>query len=157
MMKATLASETDRIDAIGGVSAAPAVAHPIAGRMADYVELTKPRIAVMALFTVASGYLLGAGTDTRVLIHTLVGAGLVAAGGSVLNQLLERRIDAKMRRTSNRPLPAGRLMPEEAAAFGAGLSGAGLAYLLATVPSAATIAAAITLVTYVLVTRRSRQ
>ena len=107
----------------------------------------------MALFTVASGYLLGAGAsaDARVLFHTLVGAGLVAAGGSALNQLLERRIDARMRRTANRPLPAGRLSPEEAAAFGAGLSGAGLAYLLATVPSAALFAAAVTLVTYVLV------
>jgi protoheme IX farnesyltransferase len=56
-----------------------------------------------------------------------------------------------MRRTADRPLPAGRLSPEEAAAFGAGLSGAGLAYLLATVPAAALLAAAATLVAYVLV------
>ena len=107
----------------------------------------------MALFTVAAGYLLGAGAaaDKRILFHSLVGAGLVAAGGSALNQVLERRLDARMRRTANRPLPAGRIAPEEAAAFGAGLSGSGLAYLLATVPTAALVAAAVTLVTYVLV------
>jgi protoheme IX farnesyltransferase len=122
-------------------------------RISDFFELTKPRIAVMALFTVAAGYLLGAGagSDGRVLFHTLVGAGLVAAGGSVLNHLLERRFDARMRRTANRPLPSGRVSPEQAAAFGAALSGAGLAYLLATVPTAGFLAALITIATYVLV------
>jgi len=122
-------------------------------RFSDYFELTKPRIAVMALFTVAAGYLLGAGAnpDLRILFHTLVGAGLVAAGGSVLNHLYERRIDARMKRTANRPLPTGRVTPEQAAAFGAALSGAGLAYLLATVPTAGFLAAAITITTYVLV------
>src|SRR5437879_2269111 len=70
----------------------------VPSRFADYLELTKPRIAVMALFTVAVGYILasGAGTQIAVLIHTLFGAGLVAAGGSALNQWLERRIDARM-------------------------------------------------------------
>jgi protoheme IX farnesyltransferase len=87
----------------------------------------------------------------RVLVHALVGAGLVAAGGSALNQLLERRLDARMRRTADRPLPSGRITPEEAASFGAGLSGAGLAYLLATVPAAAVLAAAATVIIYVLV------
>lgn len=125
----------------------------IADRITDYLELTKPRIAVMALFTVAAGYLLGAGAnpDIRVLFHTLIGAGLVAAGGSALNHLLERRIDVRMRRTANRPLPAGRLSPEQAAVFGATLSGAGLAYLLATVPTAGFMAAAVTIITYVLI------
>jgi protoheme IX farnesyltransferase len=148
-MKMTLtvdAPAQETLSAPAAVAAAPS-------RLADYFELTKPRIAVMALFTVGAGYLLGAGAsaDIRVLFHTLVGAGLVAAGGSALNHLLERRIDARMRRTSNRPLPTGRLTPEEAASFGAALSGAGLAYLLATVPTAAFIAAAVTVVTYVLV------
>jgi protoheme IX farnesyltransferase len=134
-------------------SAAASVVAPrtaASSRFADYLELTKPRIALMALFTVAAGYLLAAGTtpDLRVLLHTLVGAGLVAAGGSTLNQLFERRIDARMRRTMKRPLPAGRLTPEEAAMFGAALAGAGLAYLAATVPMPATIAAALTFVLY---------
>jgi protoheme IX farnesyltransferase len=107
----------------------------------------------MALFTVVIGYLLAAGPQVqlRILIHTLVGAGLVAAGGSAFNQLLERRTDARMKRTAHRPLPAGRLSPEEVGAFGATLSGAGLAYLAATVPAAATIAAFLTFAIYVFI------
>lgn len=122
-------------------------------RLADYVELTKPKIAVMALFTVAVGYLLGAGADASVavLFHTLLGAGLVAAGGSALNQWLERRIDGRMFRTLKRPLPAGRLAPAEALAFGVGLGAAGLVYLFAALPYPAGVAAAATFVSYVLV------
>jgi protoheme IX farnesyltransferase len=152
MMKATLTREPDLLHPLGAVAQTDAVP-AVRGRLADYLELTKPRIAVMALFTVGVGYLLGAGAaaEARVLLHALVGAGLVAAGGAALNQLIERRIDARMRRTANRPLPSGRISPEEAAAFGAALCGAGLAYLLATVPVAAFVAALATLVTYVLV------
>src|SRR5205807_3873342 len=122
-------------------------------RFADYVELTKPRIAVMALFTVAVGYILAAGMSSQivVLFHTLFGAGLVAAGGSALNQWLERRIDARMYRTRKRPLPAARLFALEALAFGLGLSALGLLYLFATVPYPSGIAAAVTLVSYVLI------
>jgi protoheme IX farnesyltransferase len=107
----------------------------------------------MALFTVAAGYLLGAGSDAnaRTLFFTLLGSGLVAAGGSTLNHLFERRIDSRMKRTMKRPLPAGRLIPEEAAAFGAALSGAGLAILAATLPPPAVAAAAVTFVLYAFV------
>lgn len=152
MMKATLTGEADVFRPIEAASRTIAVP-VVRSRLADYVELTKPRIAVMALFTVAAGYLLGAGAaaEARMLIHALVGAGLVAGGGAALNQLIERRLDARMCRTAGRPLPAGRISPEEAAAFGAGLTGAGLAYLLATVPVAALVAAVVTVVTYVLV------
>src|SRR5205807_9103239 len=100
-------------------------------RFGDYVELTKPRVAVLVLFTVAAGFLLGSAAtpDLSALIHTLVGTALVAAGASALNQLLERHSDALMRRTENRPLPAGRLQPAEVWAFGVGLGVIGLAYL----------------------------
>jgi protoheme IX farnesyltransferase len=152
MMKAAVAESEVGSGAVSASSVGRAAA-AVPSRLADYLELTKPRIAVMALFTVAAGYLLGAGAaaEARVLFHTLLGAGLVAAGGSALNQLMERRTDARMRRTANRPLPAGRLSMEEVAVFGAVLSGVGLAYLLGTVSVAATVAAALTLVFYVLV------
>jgi protoheme IX farnesyltransferase len=122
-------------------------------RAADYLELTKPKIAVMALFTVAVGYLLGAGAaaSATALLHVLVGAGLVAAGGSALNQWLERDIDGRMFRTLRRPLPAGRLSAAEALVFGVGLGAAGLAYLLLTVPYPAAVAAAVTFASYVFV------
>jgi heme o synthase len=103
-------------------------------RLADYVELTKPRVAILVLFTVAAGFLLASRTppDLLALMHTLVGTALVAAGASALNQLFERHSDALMRRTENRPLPSGRLQPLEVFLFGLGVGVAGLVYLAVT-------------------------
>jgi protoheme IX farnesyltransferase len=104
-------------------------------RCADYVELTKPRIAVLVLFTVAAGGCLAGlhDGDGVVLFHTVCAIALVAAGASALNQLLERQTDALMRRTENRPLPAGRLYPWEVLVFGLTLGVGGLVYLAAAV------------------------
>jgi protoheme IX farnesyltransferase len=123
-------------------------------RIADYVQLTRPRLGAMVLFTVAVGYFIGAGKDARVivLLNTLFGTALVAAGASALNQWMERKTDARMKRTANRPLPAGRLHPVEAFGFGALLGIGGTAYLALTLPhiNSAIIAAA-TLLSYVLI------
>jgi heme o synthase len=121
-------------------------------RVADFVELTKPRIAVMALLTVAVGYLLAAApaVNPAYLVHTLIGTALVAGGASAFNQLMERHSDAQMRRTANRPIPSGRLQPEEAFAFAASMSVVGIAYLAMALPHAgAAIVAAVTLASYV--------
>ncbi len=100
-------------------------------RAADYLELTKPRVAVLVLFTVAAGALVASGTpDVLVLLHVLLGTALVAGGASALNQFLERESDGLMRRTENRPLPAGRLHPFDVLIFGSGLGIAGLVYLV---------------------------
>ncbi len=90
------------------------------GRLADYVELTKPRIAVMATVTVVVGYLLGSRGQwfAGPLPQALVGILLVAASSSALNQWIERFRDRLMPRTADRPLPAGRLSPAEVLAFG---------------------------------------
>jgi protoheme IX farnesyltransferase len=103
-------------------------------RFADFVELTKPRIALMVLFTVAVGAWLASpgGVDLIRLFHTVVGTALVACGASALNQLLERHSDGLMSRTVNRPLPAGRLQPIEVLGFGLCLSLGGLLYLALT-------------------------
>jgi protoheme IX farnesyltransferase len=125
-----------------------------ARRWADLVTLIKPRITLLALFTVAAGYVLGASaTEVRLLglCHVLIGAGLVAAAGGVFNQLWERRHDACMPRTRERPLPAGRISPELAAAYGATLLGIGLAWLWATTPVAAVLTATATFALYVFV------
>jgi len=84
-----------------------------------------------------------------VLFHVLFGTALVAAGASTLNQLLERRTDARMRRTENRPLPAGRLLPAEALLFAALLGAGGVAYLALTLPYWAALVAAATFALYV--------
>ena len=84
------------------------------------------------------------------LLNVLFGTALVAAGASTLNQLIERRSDARMRRTENRPLPAGRLQPLEVLLFGALLGAGGVAYLALTLDHwAAAATAAATFVLYV--------
>jgi protoheme IX farnesyltransferase len=122
-------------------------------RIADYVELTKPRIAIMALVTVAIGFFVASNgpLDAALLAHTLVGTALLAAGASALNQVLERDTDALMRRTRERPLPAGRLKPTEAMIFGLLLSVVGLNYLCAFVNLLTGFLGAVTVVCYAFV------
>ncbi len=130
-----------------------AVALPLPrSRLADYLELTKPRIAVLVLFTVAAGAWLGKRGDLDLLLlaHTVCATALVAAGASALNQLFERHTDALMRRTENRPLPAGRLQPLEVWLFGLALGLGGLTYLaLATRQPLTVLIAAFTFASYV--------
>ena len=101
------------------------------GAFSDYLELTKPRITLMVMLTTAVGFVMGSGAHIRVggLAAVLVGTGLVAAGASALNMLMERRTDALMLRTRNRPLPAGRLRPADTLAWGFALTGAGVIVL----------------------------
>ncbi len=123
-------------------------------RVVDYVDLTKPRIAVLVLFTVATGVLLASGRslDVLLLVNAVCGTALVAAGASALNQWLERDSDARMRRTENRPLPSGRLQPVEALLFGSLLGVVGVAYLAVALPTPwAALVAAVTFVGYVAV------
>lgn len=105
-----------------------------AARLADYVELTKPRIAVMMLISVAvSAFVARWGQpDLWHVVHAVVGVALVAASASAVNQWLEQGTDSRMERTSRRPLPAGRLTSREVLVFAAGTLLAGTAYLLAT-------------------------
>jgi protoheme IX farnesyltransferase len=72
-------------------------------------------------------------SDLALVAHAVIGTALVASGASGLNQWVERDSDARMRRTENRPLPAGRLVPAEALALGVVLAAGGLVYLLASV------------------------
>ncbi|MBI3823185.1 MAG: protoheme IX farnesyltransferase [Planctomycetes bacterium] len=110
---------------------ADAPGSPVRARWLDFLELTKPRIGLMVLFTVAIGALLTApaALDLVQLLHALIGTALVASGASALNQWMERRSDAQMRRTENRPLPAGRLTSAEVLIFGYALVLGGLAYM----------------------------
>jgi protoheme IX farnesyltransferase len=123
------------------------------GRVADFVELTKPNIVVFILATVTAGFYLGSRGSLAVatLVHTLIGSALVAAGSNALNQLLERQIDARMRRTRQRPLPSGRLRTSESALFAWGLGVVGVGYLLAFTNPLVALLAAATLGSYVFV------
>ena len=119
---------------------------------ADFLALTKPRIVALVLVTVAAGFAAapaGAVSSPVALLHTLIGAALVAAGTNALNQVLERDIDALMKRTARRPLPSGRLRLNEAAWFAWGAGLVGIVYLAALVNPTTALLAAATLGIYV--------
>lgn len=119
----------------------------------DYLELTKPRVTLMVVITMAFGYYLGSrgAMDWMLLLHALLGTTLVAGGTSALNQYWERDLDAKMQRTKNRPLPSGRLQPRDALIFGVIISLAGIVHLLVMINALTALLAAATLISYVFI------
>jgi protoheme IX farnesyltransferase len=98
----------------------------------DYLELLKPNITFLVLVTALAGSVLAlqGATPWLALLHMLVGTGLCSGGASALNQYIERDLDSLMRRTQNRPLPAGRLQPREAKIYGTAVCCAGVLYLM---------------------------
>ena len=110
------------------VSTAAPVSRPA---YADLAALTKPRITALVTLTALLGFVMGApgAISLADLLPALLGTALVAAGASALNMLLERETDARMHRTRDRPLPAGRLRPSDATVLGGALTLAGLATL----------------------------
>ncbi|HEY1250221.1 MAG TPA: heme o synthase [Thermoanaerobaculia bacterium] len=111
---------------------APTGARELApSRAADLLELTKPRITALVLVTAAVGFAVGTlgAFDTPRFLLFLLGTALLCGGASALNQYAEHDADARMVRTSRRPIPAGRLRPEEALRFGLALCATGLAAL----------------------------
>ena len=121
-------------------------------RVADFYELTKPRMNFLVVVTTMVGFFMavrpGFG-DWALLAHTLLGTALAAAGASVMNQYVERGYDTLMRRTANRPLPAGRVAPVEALLLGVLLCTAGTLYLAALVNALTAALGALTIATYV--------
>jgi len=122
-------------------------------RVSDFFELTKPRITFMVLIATLVGFYMGSGENlqTVLLLHTILGTGLVAAGASSLNQYLERDLDSQMVRTRTRPIPDGRLLPGDALVFSIAISVAGVAYLAAFVNLLTAAIGAATLAAYVLI------
>lgn len=122
-------------------------------RIGDYLELTKPRIALLVLFTVVSGGIIaqGADADPWLLAHAVIGTALVASGATILNQVREVHIDGLMNRTVNRPLPTGRVAVWEAMLLGYGSAIIGTAYLIWLVNWTAAIIALASFILYVFV------
>ena len=103
--------------------------------LSAYIELTKPRIALMVVVTAAIGYFLGlnqaGGThDMQLFLIAMIGVALAGGGASVLNQYLERDVDYKMDRTRNRPLPACVISPAVALYLGVFMALSGCFLLL---------------------------
>lgn len=129
------------------------LASRLGATLADLWSLTKPEINLLILIATFAGFYLGLPGDLhhfplQRLIHTLLGTLMVASGAGTLNQYIERRFDARMRRTARRPLAAGRLHPVAALWFGILLSTVGAAYLFAAVNALASLLAVLTLASY---------
>ena len=120
--------------------------------LADYWTLTKPEVNFLVLVSALVGFCLAShgSPDGWLLAHTLMGTLLVASGTGTLNQYLERRTDAFMRRTANRPLPSGRLKHQEALWFGLLLSVVGGAELWLVANPLTSALALATLATYLI-------
>jgi protoheme IX farnesyltransferase len=129
---------------------------PGARTLPDFVALTKPEVNFLIVIATFTGFYLGYPGDlhnfpVERMLNTLFGTLLVASGTGTLNQYLEHRFDARMRRTSRRPIAAGRLSPRVAAWFGISLSVIGTVYLLATVNALSSALAVFTAATYLLI------
>jgi protoheme IX farnesyltransferase len=119
----------------------------------NYWTLTKPEINFLIGLATAAAFVVGNGEPLArfpwvLLVHTLLGTVLVASGAGTLNQVIERQFDVQMRRTSRRPIAAGRIEPIHALVFGILLSFGGCTYLALAVRPAASLLAVLTLVCY---------
>jgi protoheme IX farnesyltransferase len=114
--------------------------------------LAKPEITLMVMISAGVSFLMASDSvNLVVLAHTVLGTGLVAAGAATLNQFMERVLDGNMRRTSNRPLPAGRLTARAALVFGISLSIAGTIYLIQFLNTLTALLGVLTLLSYLFV------
>jgi protoheme IX farnesyltransferase len=123
--------------------------------LSDYWALTKPEVNFLILITTFVGFYLASAADGRFsfagLFNTLLGTLLVASGTGTLNQYLERKFDAQMRRTARRPAAAGRVKPISVLVFGVALAAVGSIYLTIAVNLLASVLATLTLLTYLFV------
>ncbi len=129
----------------------------------DHVQLTKPRITLMVVITTAAGLLMAARVDPDLerrlsgswfllglhVVAALLGTAMLAAGASALNMWSERATDGLMKRTAQRPLPAGRLLPDKALETGISFAAAGFAALFVGVNALTAMLGVVTLVSYV--------
>jgi protoheme IX farnesyltransferase len=115
-----------------------------------YVALTKPDVTFLVAMTTVAGFYLGSRgpLDWPLLLHTLGGTLLVAAGTAALNQYVEREMDSVMRRTAARPLPSGTLQPREVLIFGATSIVLGSLWLLLAVNGLSALVAVATSILY---------
>jgi protoheme IX farnesyltransferase len=93
---------------------APPVVLKKTSLLGDYLQLFKVRVTTLIVVTAWTGFYMGAAASgvsslSWTLFNALVGIGMTCAGSAALNEVLEHKIDALMRRTRNRPLPAGRM------------------------------------------------
>src|SRR5438128_2830950 len=122
-----------------------------AGVVRDYVTLTKPKVQSLLLFTTVTTMYVAGTPSVGLVLLTCLGGALSAGGAGGINHYLDRDIDALMRRTADRPVPAGRVSPRAALAYGVALGVASFVLLAGTVNLLSAVLAAAGLLGYVLV------
>jgi protoheme IX farnesyltransferase len=137
-------------------SARPSLWANLRSAVPDFWTLTKPEVNFLIIVATGAGFYLGSPGGLHAfpfesLLNTLFGTLLVASGTGALNQYLEYRFDARMRRTCRRPVAAGRLRPAAALWFGISLAAIGGVSLLIAVNALAGAIAVLTLASYLLV------
>src|SRR5258708_2235111 len=105
------------------IGAAQGIAQSAGSRVKDYVALLKPRVMSLVVFTGFAGLAVAPGSLHPLLAAVAVGCIAAGAGAAgALNMWYDRDIDALMERTRKRPIPAGRVAPDKALAFGVTLT-----------------------------------
>jgi protoheme IX farnesyltransferase len=142
--------------ALSELSSAAVQERHLGGKLlSDYWALTKPEVNFLILVTTLVGFCLASPSNGQFslvrLFNTLLGTLLVASGTGTLNQYLERKFDAQMRRTARRPAAAGRVKPVSVLIFGVALAAVGSIYLAIAVNLLASALATLTLLTYLFV------
>src|SRR5438270_11779149 len=108
---------------------------------ADYLELTKPKVQSLLLLTTITTMEVAGNPPVSKIALTCLGGYLSAGGAGAVNHVLDRDIDARMRRTASRPIPAGRVAPRAALVYGVSLAAASFVLMSLTVnPLAASLA-----------------
>jgi protoheme IX farnesyltransferase len=122
-------------------------------RAAAFFELTKPRLTSLVIMTTWLGFAFASHPMhyNVLFFHALIGSWLVASGAAVLNEFMERDLDALMKRTQSRPLPQKRLTPEAAFWFGLAISTIGVFELALCVNPLTSLLSLISLGSYLLV------
>src|SRR5436190_5530968 len=122
-------------------------------KVAAYVELTKPRIALMLVLTSAAGFYLGTkgNFDGVLFANSMIAILLLAFGVATLNQYWEYLTDSLMDRTASRPVPTGKVTPNEALVFGIIQCAVAEAYLFLAVNALTALLGFVVIVGYVLV------
>src|ERR1700729_666450 len=109
----------------------PPIAAAIHGGWRDYLELTKPKVSLLIVFTAIVGMVLASPgwIPLNALILGSIGIAMAPGSAAAFNHILDRRIDGQMNRTRRRPLPTGHMQESHAIAFAVALGGASMVIL----------------------------
>ncbi len=118
------------------------------GAIKNFIEITKPRLSIVVVFSSIAGYFLGADVvDWKVLLMLCVGGYFLVGSSNVFNQIIEKDLDALMKRTRNRPMPTGRISVQTAWIYGLAMALSGI-YLLYLINFATAFFGALSIVLY---------